>query len=151
MNKYTNTILTFAITLFYVVSAHGYEPKTHSDLSESALRKSALVVAPAKLAQLGLKPSIETSGDKFPNSKGQTGQSIIELIRFGADWEDNLGLLQAPRHFYNPVDGSKLLRGIDEIVAEYFVNQKEEITDRKLGLFVYFVKDGDGAWRISTL
>ncbi len=40
---------------------------------------------------------------------------------------------------------------IDEDVAEYFVNQKEDGTNREMGFFIYFVKDGDGAWRISAL
>ena len=129
---------------------HGYEPITHSDLSGEAMARSVLGNA-GVLAKFGLAAkAIDDDNAKFPNSNG-TGQTLRQLVRFGADWEDTLGLLQAPRHFYNPVDGSKLLPGIDENVAEYFVNQKEETTDRELGFFVYFVKDGDGAWRISTL
>ncbi len=40
---------------------------------------------------------------------------------------------------------------VDENVAEYFVNKKEEVTNRELGFFIYFVKDGDDVWRISTM
>lgn len=40
---------------------------------------------------------------------------------------------------------------IEEEVAEYFVNQKEDGTNREMAFFIYFVKDGDGVWRISTL
>lgn len=40
---------------------------------------------------------------------------------------------------------------IQSDVAEYFANQREIGTDRELGFFIYFVRDGDGVWRISTL
>ena len=36
-------------------------------------------------------------------------------------------------------------------IAEYFVNQKEDGTGREMGFFVYFVKEGDGVWRIANL
>ena len=91
------------------LSARGYEPFTHSEISEAALRRSVLVASATKLTQLGLKTSIETDGDTFLDSQGLARKSIRQLIRFGADWEDSRGSLQATRHFYNPVDGSKLL------------------------------------------
>ena len=40
---------------------------------------------------------------------------------------------------------------LDENIAEYFVNQIEDGTNRELGFFIYFVKEGDGKWRIATL
>ncbi len=40
---------------------------------------------------------------------------------------------------------------VDDNVAEYFANRTEAGTGRELGFFIYFVKDGDGIWRISTM
>ena len=40
---------------------------------------------------------------------------------------------------------------VEAEIAEYFVNQREEGTNREMGFFVYFVKESDGAWRISSM
>lgn len=112
------TFVGFASTTF------AYEPITHSDMSEAALRRSVLVTASSKLTTLGLKPSIETTGSTFANSNGTIDQSILNLIRFGADWEDNRSLFQAPRHFYNPVDGSKLLPLIGETSPDWALEDR---------------------------
>ena len=43
----------------------------------------------------------------FPSSEGGIPRSIVDLLRFGAEWEDNLGIaqhwFQPLRHFYDPV------------------------------------------------
>jgi Glucodextranase, domain B len=40
---------------------------------------------------------------------------------------------------------------VDENVAEYFANRIDADTGREHGFFIYFVRDGDGVWRISTM
>ena len=40
---------------------------------------------------------------------------------------------------------------VEAEIAEYFVNQREEGTNREMGFFVYFVKESDGAWRILSM
>ena len=95
-----------------------YEPITHSDMSAEALKRSNLA-ATAYLGRLGLKATNVTDENaKYPNSNGQT-RTIQELVEFGAAWEDNRGALQATRHFYNPVDGSKLLPLIGETSPDW--------------------------------
>lgn len=89
-------------------AAYAYEPVTHSDLSAAAANRSVLA-EPRKMWRLGMQNlPIGLQQSKFPNSKGES-LSPIDLVRFGAEWEDNRGAFQATRHFYNPVDGSKLL------------------------------------------
>ncbi len=99
--------LTFCGLLAF--GAVAYEPITHSILSETALKRSVLLTDAAKLNGMGLKSAVDSNGNRFANSNGDAEQTIIALIRFGAAWEDNRGFMQATRHFYNPVDGSKLL------------------------------------------
>ena len=79
---------------------------------------------PFILTKLGLKPSIGADGSTFENSNGRSDQSLIDLIRFGADWEDSRGALQALRHFYNPVDGSKLLPVIGETSPDWALEDR---------------------------
>ena len=59
-----------------------------------------------------MKAAVDANGDIFPSSESETKSSILDLVGFGATFEDNRSALQAIRHFYNPVDGSKLLFGI---------------------------------------
>ncbi len=93
-------------------STWAYEPITHSLLSVEALNRSVLVTSSTKLRSYGLKPGIAASGDRFPNSEAEAKMTIEALVSFGADWEDSRSIFQATRHFYNPVDGSKLLPSI---------------------------------------
>ena len=124
MNLTKLQIAAVLVLSFHACWSLGYEPATHSNLSEAALRRSVLVASPSKLAGLGLKTSIEDAGDTFPNSEGETGQFILNLVRFGANWEDTRGKLQATRHFYNPVDGSKLLPLIGETSPDWALEDK---------------------------
>ncbi len=105
-------------------AAWAYEPITHSNMSEAALRSSVLVTQSSKLPTLGLKASIQDSGSTFSNSNGTLDQSILNLIRFGADWEDSRGILQATRHFYNPVNGGKLLPVIGETSPDWALEDR---------------------------
>ena len=114
----------FVAALLICGSAGAYEPITHSVMSENAVRRSLLGTGQSGFAKFGLKPSIETDGSVFENSRGDANQSIIDLIRFGTDWEDNRGPLQAPRHFYNPVDGSKLLPLIGETSPDWALEDR---------------------------
>ena len=124
MKKSTIRHIAFVALLLLSGSAIAYEPVTHSEMSESALRRSVLGANQSTLAKYGLKPSIEAVGNTFENTKGETNQSLIDLIRFGADWEDNRSLFQAPRHFYNPVDGSKLLPLIGETSPDWALEDR---------------------------
>ena len=124
MNMTINRMLALAATLILCGAAHAYEPITHSVMSETALRRSMLGTNPFILTKLGLKPSIGADGSTFENSNGRSDQSLIDLIRFGADWEDSRGALQALRHFYNPVDGSKLLPVIGETSPDWALEDR---------------------------
>ena len=106
-----------------VLNASAYEPSTHAELSQEAALKSALSDGRtfAKFGQEG-KPLISQT-TKFPNSKGDL-QVPIDLIRFGADYEDSRSPLQATRHFYNPVNGSKLLPLIGETSPDWALEDR---------------------------
>ena len=106
--------------LLLICAVHAYEPISHQDMSERAVGKSVLSNASA-LVRMGFSGDIASIG--FLNSQGQN-LSILQLIRFGADWEDNRGPLQAPRHFYNPVDGSKLLPLIGETSPDWALEDR---------------------------
>ena len=124
MNERIRDLLHIGVALLFPLAAHGYEPTTHSDMSESALRRSALATVLSKLEQLGLKPSIESDGNTFSNSEGLADRSIRQLVRFGADYEDSRSPLQATRHFYNPVNGSKLLPWIGETSPDWALEDR---------------------------
>ncbi len=113
-----------SLVIAYCASGHAYEPANHSAMSVEALRKSVLVSNAGKLRGFGLKPSVASSGDNFPNSEGTNKLTIEELVGFGAAWEDDRGILQAPRHFYNPVDGSKLLPLIGETSPDWALEDR---------------------------
>ena len=58
---------------------------------------------------MGLRPlRIDSAQQVFQSSIGGVAISIRDLIRFGARWEDELGALQAARHFYDPVNDRAL-------------------------------------------
>ena len=106
------------------VVAGAYEPDTHSKLSVEALNRSILATDLAKLRSYGLKSSVASSGDRFSDSQGVANKTIEELVRFGADWEDSRSPLQATRHFYNPVNGSKLLPLIGETSPDWALEDR---------------------------
>lgn len=100
---------TLVCSLLMCGTSFAYEPITHSEMSEAALKTSVIGSNQPALRRYGLKSSIFSDGSTFQNSRGESNQSISDLVRFGADWEDTRAAIQAIRHFYNPVDGSKLL------------------------------------------
>lgn len=102
-------IVAGVFVLLFSFASSGYEPPTHSRMTTEALSRSVLAKNDRKLRNIGLKPYIDFRGDRFSNSEGRENQTIEQLAAFGADWEDNRGAFLATRHFYNPVDGSKLL------------------------------------------
>ena len=106
--------------LLLIGAAQAYEPITHQDLSERAAATSVLSNS-ATLRRIGFTGDIASIG--FLNSEGQN-QSIVQLIRFGADWEDRRGDLQATRHFYNPANGSKLLPVIGETSPDWALEDR---------------------------
>jgi hypothetical protein len=53
--------------------------------------------------------TIVSAQQTFPSSLGHNDRrSIVELIRLGATWEDDLSPFQALRHFYDPVNDRAL-------------------------------------------
>ena len=122
--KVKRIYLIFALAFaFASVSVFPYEPVTHSDMSEEATRRSILNVGES-FKKLGLEAKpFDLQVVKFPNSNSLE-LTILELIRFGADWEDSRGALQALRHFYNPVDGSKLLPVIGETSPDWALEDR---------------------------
>jgi len=88
--------------------ASAYETDTHGDMSRVAVNRSVLSSTEA-LAQLGLKPlPVIDSRQTFPSSVAGQEQSIVELVRLGAVWEDGRSKLQALRHFYDPINDRAL-------------------------------------------
>lgn len=90
-----------------------YEPITHAELSANAVGKSILD-KPEFLARLGLSAARidDSSSNRFQPSEPGRPKSILELIRFGSEWEDDRGsIIQSTRHFYDPVNNAALNAG----------------------------------------
>ena len=107
----------------FALELRAYEPVTHSLMSREALNRSALAT-PAYLQRFGLEAA--NVGDvrvKYPNSNGGV-LTIRELFEFGADWEDRRSSAQTTRHFYNPVNGSKLLPVIGETSPDWALEDR---------------------------
>ena len=87
--------------LLHASFAHAYDPFTHTQASEAAADASVLN-EPAFLARLGLqaKPIRSDIYNAFYSSQANQ-LSILELIKFGADWEDTRRTSQGKRHFFN--------------------------------------------------
>jgi hypothetical protein len=100
------------------LNAVAYEPITHSEMSQRAAVRSVLANGKT-FAKFGLddKP-VSFQTQKFPDSNLRN-KTILDLMRFGAAWEDDLGFMQATRHFYNPVNGSKLLPLVGETSPDW--------------------------------
>ena len=111
------------VLLIHAASAFAYEPVTHEKMSQEAFKQSALVVLPEKLRKLGLKGFVDATGDTFPSSESAVKQSILDLVAFGATYEDSRSPFQATRHFYNPVNGSKLLPWIGETSPDWALEE----------------------------
>ena len=111
MRKIFYDFLISIIFFTHAGLAAAYEVDTHQDMSENALNTSNLSMDTSVLSNLGLLPL--TSKQKFPNSKSEA-QNIIELIRTGAKFEDDVTLVN-PRplnHFFNPLTNAALTVGI---------------------------------------
>lgn len=93
------------IFLGFCANASAYDPVTHETASESAAKASVLADV-SYLARIGLKMESISSDlyNVFYNSKASQ-LSIIELIKFGANWEDTRRTDQGKRHFFNPLTG----------------------------------------------
>ena len=115
--------IAFLVLMLLMVKAAAYEPITHSNLSQAATVRSVLADGNT-FGKFGLdiKP-VDLQTRKFPNSNA-VDQTIIDLVRFGANWEDSRGTLQATRHFYNPVDGSKLLPLLGETSPDWALEDR---------------------------
>ena len=90
------------ISLFFAPTLHSYELETHAVMSRYAADASNLHL-PGTLTRFGLRGlALDDSRQTFMSSMGDM-QTILELIRFGARWEDDAASAQALRHFYDPV------------------------------------------------
>jgi hypothetical protein len=94
-----------ALSVFWLLvsAVSAYEVQTHEAISKAAVEGSVLKM-PNTLEQLGLRPlQIDDPRQTFPKSTPGGQMTIEDLIQFGARWEDDLSVLQALRHFYDPV------------------------------------------------
>lgn len=84
-------------------SVLAYEERTHELLSTEALKVSILADTNKQvLVKLGLKSELfDRSNQAFPNSNNRD-QSINQLIRFGAEFEDDHVTERSLHHFYDP-------------------------------------------------
>ena len=127
---------TFSVFLIFVsaLPAAGYEVINHMDMSSTALLRLTTLVTDqssnntspdGKLFRLGLKqtplnsdnPEVTSRFQKFPKNGPSTtecifpdpDQSIINLIRYGACYEDNAeaGAYRPFAHFYDPQHGGR--------------------------------------------
>ena len=95
-----------AITLLgFYTNAIAYDPVTHVTASENAALASVLADT-SYLARIGLKaePIVSDIYNTFYSSQAEQ-LSIVELIKFGAKWEDTRGKYQGKYHFFNPLTG----------------------------------------------
>ena len=123
--------LAFAIPFGSVSS---YEPATHSDISEEATRRSILSGG-EMFGKLGFEAKpFDLQTAKFPNSNA-IDQTIVDLIRFGANWEDSRSSAQAIKHFYNPVDGSKLLPFIGATSPDWALEDGDPIVGQAFSYY----------------
>ena len=82
-----------------------YDPVTHEAASENAAKASVLADR-SYLARIGLKPeSISSDIHNVFYSSEAIQLSIVELIKFGANWEDSRRTSQGKYHFFNPLTG----------------------------------------------
>src|SRR5437762_6919741 len=96
-----------ALTFICDVSVLAYDVETHADISSAAAALSVLADFDV-VRRVGLESRpINDVRQAFPSSEGGIPRSILDLLRFGAEWEDNLGVaqhwFQPLRHFYDPV------------------------------------------------
>lgn len=89
-------LLIVVVVVALAPASWAYEPSTHEDMSENAVRASVLFKDAGLLTSLGIKDLKES----FPNSKGDKAD-IIELVRNGTRFED--GGSRSVNHFYDPV------------------------------------------------
>src|SRR5262249_13173673 len=83
-----------------------YEIVTHEDISQKAIEVSVLASPSSALDGLQLKGAAEES-QKFPGAD-EKERTIRDLIRYGAEQEDDLGFpgvggSRFMRHFYDPL------------------------------------------------
>ncbi|MBZ0092498.1 MAG: hypothetical protein K8F27_09790 [Sulfuricellaceae bacterium] len=106
MKRYISFLLVGSALLF-ALEGVAYEVDTHEKLSETAAKNSILSSDTDVLKNLGLLPSIEDNNNLFPNSEGKP-RNILNLIKDGANFEDNLSLYRPINHFFNPLNWTGL-------------------------------------------
>lgn len=95
-----------AIVFFwYCTNAFAYNPVTHVKASDIAA-KASLLADRSLLSRLGLQPQPIDSDiyNAFYNSESNQ-LSILELIKFGAKWEDTRRTTQGCYHFLTRLRG----------------------------------------------
>lgn len=100
-------IIPIALILLTVVLVRpiwAYDPRSHQEMSARALLLSSLGTDSDLLNRMGLK-SLSNTTQTFPNALSRPN-SIPDLIKFGASFEDNL---ERPlNHFYDPVNNKTI-------------------------------------------
>ncbi len=102
-----NRALWFYLVVVIIVPipSIAYEQPTHEDMSQHALEASAVATSDV-LTNLGLSFAIGDERQTFPNSDGKS-RRIVELIRDGANFEDNN--LRPLFHFFDPLNDEGLI------------------------------------------
>jgi len=120
MNLIRTSFFLLVITLTNSV-CFAYEKVTHKFLSLSAVEQSVLAAQNSNiLTDFGLSTDIsEFSQQKFPNSAGES-ESIVELIRDGAEFEDNFP--RSIQHFYDPIND----KGLQHPAVSAFTNKSPD-------------------------
>lgn len=129
---------------FMPIVVCGYNEPTHEVLSEEAVSRSALVVPSAGgvLQDLGLKPSVNVDGDRFPDSNGDL-QTISRLIQLGTRFEDRVP--RSIHHFFDPTANAALLPALAKPSPDWALEDKGAI-EPPASLFTqrYSFRDGRG-------
>lgn len=101
------TIMKLIIVLIILLSlvnsqpTLAYEVYTHEHISEAALKASDLTLEPKLLSHIGLKPSSDET-QKFIDRFFQP-KTMLELIQYGAEQEDDAYGSRFLHHFYDPL------------------------------------------------
>lgn len=101
----TFRLCVLAAVISTSMPAVAYKEETHIRLSRYAANNSVLSQID-KLNEIGLLYPISDSQQRFPPFNGTYPLSILELIQFGASFEDSGR--RAVNHFFNPVNWQPL-------------------------------------------
>ncbi len=114
--------------LGFSLSLRAYEVQTHEEMSERAMNSSKIAKDQELLKNFGLKSLAEKQ--KFPNSNN-IEQTIRELFRTGANFEDTLSADRPRNHFYDPLSSEPLTisgKAVGSTSPDWALEDKGQIT-----------------------